>query len=41
VYNRALLYRSSLLHSGEIADDVSLASDPQTGRLTITGFFAG
>jgi hypothetical protein len=41
VYNRALLYRSSLLHSGEIADGVSLASDPQTGRLTITGFFAG
>ena len=24
-----------------IADGVSLASDPQTGRLTITGFFAG
>lgn len=41
VYNRALLYRSRLLHSGEIADGASLASDPQTGRLTVTGFFAG
>ncbi|RZM36164.1 MAG: hypothetical protein EOP67_07955 [Sphingomonas sp.] len=40
MYNRALLYRSRLLHSGTIQDGAPLASDPQTGRLTITGFFA-
>ncbi len=40
VYNRALLYRSHLLHSGTIADGAPLTSDPRTGRLTVTGFFA-
>ena len=38
-YNRALLYRSFLLHSGAISPDASLSSDPRTGRLTITAFF--
>lgn len=39
-YNRALLYRSRLLHSGVIPAGAVLPPDPATGRLTITGFFA-
>lgn len=39
-YNRALLYRSYMLHSGAISPDAILPVDPATGRLTITGFFA-
>jgi hypothetical protein len=39
-YNRALLYRSCLLHSGAIAPDAALSADPATGRLTITGFLS-
>lgn len=37
-FNRALLYRSYLLHSGAIAPDASLSADPANGRLTITAF---
>lgn len=40
LYNRALLYRSRMLHSGAIAADATLSDDPATGRLTITGFFS-
>lgn len=39
-YNRALIYRSYLLHSGAIATDARLSPDPATGRLTITGFLS-
>ncbi|MEH3102658.1 MAG: DUF6445 family protein [Sphingomonas phyllosphaerae] len=39
-YNRALLYRSRLLHSGAIPAGAVLPADPATGRLTVTGFFA-
>lgn len=39
-YNRALLYRSYLLHSGAISPGASLSPDPARGRLTVTGFFA-
>lgn len=39
-FNRALLYRSYVLHSGAIAADAQLSPDPATGRLTITAFFA-
>jgi hypothetical protein len=39
-FNRALLYRSHLLHSGAIAPDAPLPADPATGRLTVTAFFA-
>lgn len=39
-YNRALLYRSRMLHSGIVTPDAALSADPATGRLTITGFFA-
>lgn len=38
-YNRAVLYRSFLLHSGAIAPDAALATDPARGRLTVTAFF--
>jgi hypothetical protein len=37
-YNRALLYRSYVLHSGAIPNDALLSSDPALGRLTITAF---
>lgn len=39
-YNRALLYRSCMLHSGAISPDAPLSADPGQGRLTVTGFFA-
>lgn len=39
-YNRALLYRSYILHSGAIPADAPLPSDPATGRLTVTGFLS-
>lgn len=38
--NRAIFYRSALLHSGVIPATLPLDPDPATGRLTITGFFA-
>lgn len=37
-YNRALIYRSSLLHSGAISPDAALSSDPASARLTVTAF---
>ena len=40
LFNRALVYRSRILHSGAIGGDQPLTADPKTGRLTITGFFA-
>ncbi len=38
--NRAVIYRSALLHSGAISPDAVLDSDPATGRLTVTAFLA-
>lgn len=37
-YNRAVIYRSAMLHTGAIPPAASLSADPQTGRLTITAF---
>lgn len=37
--NRAVFYRSRLLHSGIVTPKTPLVPDPRTGRLTITGFF--
>lgn len=37
-YNRAIFYRSNLLHSGAIAMLARLSSDPAKGRMTITAF---
>ena len=39
-YNRAVIYRSALLHSGAIAADAVLDPDPATGRLTATAFLS-
>nr|WP_277923789.1 DUF6445 family protein [Sphingomonas sp. TREG-RG-20F-R18-01] len=39
-YNRALIYPSYLLHSGSIAPDALLSSDPARGRLTVTAFLS-
>ncbi len=39
-YNRALVYRSALLHSGAIAPDAVLSADPVRGRLTVTAFLS-
>lgn len=39
-YNRALLYRSYVLHSGAISSGAPLSADPAVGRLTITAFLA-
>ena len=38
-YNSLILYPGTSLHSGVIRNDVPLPADPQTGRLTINGFF--
>lgn len=37
--NRAILYRSALLHSGFIPKDAELSSKPALGRLTLNSFF--
>lgn len=38
--NRAVIYRSTLLHSGTIPAGVALSDDPARGRLTITAFLS-
>lgn len=38
VYNRALFYRASSLHSGNIKKDHNFNLDPELGRLTMTSF---
>lgn len=40
VFNRALIYPSNLLHSGNIDPLLGLSSDPQHGRLTINSFIS-
>lgn len=37
--NRAVLYRSHLLHSGMIPIDLPFSADPATARLTLNSFF--
>lgn len=39
-FNRAVIYRSAMLHSGAIADAAALSADPAEGRLTVTAFLA-
>lgn len=39
-FNRAVLYRSYLLHSGAIDSASTLSADPAVGRLTVTGFLS-
>lgn len=38
-FNRAVIYRSSLLHCAELPNDIPLPTDPGKGRLTIAAFF--
>ena len=38
--NRAVVYRSALLHSGRIPPAASLSANPLTGRLTVTAFLS-
>ncbi|RRJ20270.1 hypothetical protein EIK76_12145 [Rheinheimera mesophila] len=38
VFNRLIVYRRHLLHSGVITKDTSLSADPRLGRLTISSF---
>lgn len=38
-FNRILVYRGNLLHSGLIPDDLPLSADPRSGRLTLNTFF--
>lgn len=37
--NRAILYKSALLHSGFISNEKPLSADPKVGRLTLNSFF--
>ncbi len=37
-YNRLVIYRGNLLHSGDIPAALPLIEDPRQGRLTINGF---
>ncbi|KQT35209.1 hypothetical protein ASG29_03605 [Sphingomonas sp. Leaf412] len=39
-YNRAVIYRSAMLHSGAITRPDTLPPDPATGRLTVTAFLS-
>lgn len=39
-FNRALIYRSSLLHCAVLPNDAPLPADPRTGRLTVASFLS-
>jgi hypothetical protein len=39
VFNRAIIYRSNQLHSGDISAQLGLSPDPRQGRLTANSFF--
>lgn len=38
LFNRLIIYRGNLLHSGLIDNDADLSPDPRIGRLTVNGF---
>ena len=38
-FNRLIVYRGDLFHSGDIARPDLLSADPALGRLTVNGFF--
>lgn len=40
VFNRAIVYRSNQLHSGDISEQLGLSTDPRAGRLTANSFFS-
>ena len=39
VFNRVLIYRSTTIHSADIAEDFAFDADPRTGRLTVNALF--
>lgn len=39
-YNRAVIYRSALFHSGAIGPDTVISDDPALARLTVTAFLS-
>jgi len=39
-FNRVIIYRSRILHAGNIAATSNLSSDPRIGRLTVNTFLA-
>ena len=41
IFNRMIMYRSTSLHSGNIAPDFNLDPNPRTGRLTLNTFIYG
>jgi hypothetical protein len=38
-FNRCIIYRSNLLHSGDINPQLGLSANPHEGRLTLNSFF--
>jgi hypothetical protein len=38
-WNRMIFYDGSIFHSGDIPHPEKMSADPQTGRLTLNGFF--
>ena len=38
VFNRLVIYKGNVLHSGDIGPQTVLSEDPRRGRLTINGF---
>jgi Family of unknown function (DUF6445) len=40
IFNRAIIYRSNQLHSGDISEQLGLSTDPRAGRLTANSFFS-
>jgi hypothetical protein len=41
VFNRGLIYRSSLLHCADLPNDTVFPADVRTGRLTVASFLSG
>ena len=41
VFNRALIYRSSLLHCADLPNDMAFPADVRAGRLTVASFLSG
>jgi hypothetical protein len=39
VFNRALIYRSACLHSGDVVSGAPIVADPRNGRLTANSIF--
>lgn len=40
-WNRVMFYDGTILHAGDILEPDRLTNHPFTGRLTVSGFYAG